>query len=74
MKVFDVKAVSDKLLGFVVIGTTVIPLLTIAGTVAATAGAALVAAVAVYTYFTGVPGTIVTLTDEEMKEMEDEDV
>jgi len=72
MKITKVKGVSAAILNFVVIGTLVVPALLIAGTAAATAAAFLTAAVSAYAYFTADAMTVVTLTQEEVDELEED--
>jgi hypothetical protein len=78
MKMRTIRAVDERTLGFVVVGTIMVPFLAFAGVAVATMGASLVALASLYLYLTGVVGSMVSLSPEEyeeyMKEQEDDDV
>ena len=75
MRIETMKAVNKRALGFAVVGSFVVPSLlffgTAAATLVATGLAAINAVITMYTYVDGDTATIVTMSQEEMDELEE---
>jgi len=75
MRMETMKVVNKKVLDFVVVGSFVVPSLlffgTAAATLVATGLAAINAAITMYAYVAGDTATVVTLSQEEMDELEE---
>ena len=72
MKYRDIRAVDERTLGFVVVGTVMLPFIALAGVGVASITASLVAAASIYLYFNGVVGWMAILTPEEDAEYMEE--